>query len=105
MANLEYSICGKRIKACPLCGTRVQMKVYGKLALFAPGEDLPVFNVRCIIKCPTDNLKLDLGRNGWADAEGKTGSEQEAMLKTIAESYASEVLEIWNRRSEDGGDQ
>lgn len=83
---------------CPLCGGKVQMNVEGGLFLYAPGEDLPIYNARTAIKCPTEFLTLDLAWRGYADAEGKTEEEQLTMLDAIMSNYAEKAKEIWNGR-------
>lgn len=88
------------LKGCPLCGTSVQMDVYGGLFLDAPGETLPIYNARTAIKCPTEFLTLDLEWRGYADAEGKTEEEQLTMLDAIMGNYAEKAKEIWNGRAD-----
>ena len=86
------------LKPCPLCGGKVHMNVDGGLFLDAPGEELPIYNVRTEIKCPTEFLTLDLAWHGYADAEGKTEEEQLSMLDAIMCGHAERAKEIWNRR-------
>ena len=86
------------LKPCPLCGADVQMTVYGGLFLSTPHEVFPVYNVRTEIKCQYDFLTLDLGWNGYADADGKTDGEQKTMLEAIMRVHAESAKNIWNKR-------
>lgn len=98
MSVNHKSITTEGVAPCPLCGTKVQIVSDGKLCCFAPGEDLPVYSVRCRIKCPTDFLTLDLSWPGYADAENKTEQEQRYMLSEIMRYHAEQTRKIWNRR-------
>lgn len=90
------------LKPCPLCGGKVQMNVYGGLFIDAPGEELPIYDDRTEIKCPTEFLTLDLAWHGYAvDVEGTTEEEQLSLLDAVMCAHAERAKEIWNRRAGD----
>lgn len=97
-ADLRYKRGGKFLKPCPLCGTRVSLEVECHIFLSPPHEPLPIYNVRCRIKCPTDFLTLDLAWNGYADAEGKSEAEERSMIVEICRTHEQTILDIWNNR-------
>jgi hypothetical protein len=84
------------LEACPLCGRKVAAEVMGKLHEDVPNEILPVYHVRCQIKCQTEFLTLDLAKHGYVDANV---ADQLGALEAIMKDFASQVISIWNNRT------
>lgn len=98
----EHMVIAEGLKPCPLCGCKIENKVTGKLVLSWPLEEMPVYEVRCCVKCPNEFLTLDLAWRGYADAEGKQEAKQRAMLQAIMRTHSEKFAEIWNNRPLEG---